>query len=185
MLKGYDEVFKEVITKPIVLIGMVGSGKSTAGKKLARRLNLQFYDTDKIIEERQGLSIVDIYEFRGESFFKAQEEKILEEVLGYGIVVISTGGETFINEKLRNMIKEKAISILLSADLETLYTRIARRNTRPQFNNGDKRKILEKMISEMESLYSEADIVIQNDQHDTHYIVDAIVAKLKKSLGID
>jgi len=75
---------RNLIKKPIVLVGMMGSGKSTIGKRLAYKLNLQFYDSDRLIEEREGLSVVDIFDFRGEEYFKKKESEIIKEILGYG-----------------------------------------------------------------------------------------------------
>ena len=76
-------MIKKILTKPVVLIGMMGSGKSTVGKKLARKLNLQFYDSDKVLEEREALSIVDIHDFMGERYFYQKEEEVIKEIIGY------------------------------------------------------------------------------------------------------
>ncbi len=173
---------RELITKPIVFIGIMGSGKSTIGKKLARKLNLQFYDSDKVIEEREGLSIVDIYDFKGEEYFRNKEYEIVKEILNYGTVILSTGGSTFLNDELRNIIKTRAISIWLYADLEILYSRVIRRNTRPELNNyhGDKKAILEKLIEERYPVYAESDITVESKDFDVHYIVDTVMARLRK-----
>ena len=161
---------REFITKPIVFIGMMGSGKSTIGKRLARKLNLQFYDSDKVIEEREGLSIVD------------KEYDIVKEILGYGTVILSTGGSTFLNDELRGIIKEKAISIWLYADIDILYSRVIRRNTRPELNSyaGDKKEILQKLMDERYPIYSQADITVESKDFDVHYIVDTVMARLRK-----
>ena len=97
-------MIKKILTKPVVLIGMMGSGKSTVGKKLARKLNLQFYDSDKVLEEREALSIVDIHDFMGERYFYQKEEEVIKEIIGYGVVILSTGGSSFMNENIRNYI---------------------------------------------------------------------------------
>ncbi len=173
---------REFITKPIVFIGMMGSGKSTIGKRLARKLNLQFYDSDKVIEEREGLSIVDIYDFKGEEYFRNKEYDIVKEILGYGTVILSTGGSTFLNDELRGIIKEKAISIWLYADIDILYSRVIRRNTRPELNSyaGDKKEILQKLMDERYPIYSQADITVESKDFDVHYIVDTVMARLRK-----
>jgi shikimate kinase len=170
---------KTKITKPIVLIGMMGSGKSTIGKKLAKKLHMQFYDSDQVIEEREGLSVLDIYDFRGEEYFKLQEEKIIKEILRYGTIILSTGGGSFINNELRNLIKEKAISIWLHTDINTIVERISRRNTRPGLNGENKREVLEKLISDQYPLFEQADIKIESGNSDAHFIVDNIMLKLK------
>ena len=171
---------KEALDKPIVLAGIMGSGKSTVGKKLAKRLNLQFYDSDKVIEEREGFSVVDIYDFKGAEYFQQQENKIITEILGYGQLVLSTGGGSFSNPELREFIKSKAIIVWLSANIDVLYERVSRRNTRPELNCGDKRVILQKLIENSKDLATEADIVVESVEQDSHYIVDIIVSKLKR-----
>lgn len=173
---------RNVIKKPIVLVGMMGSGKSTIGKRLAYKLNLQFYDSDKIIEEREGLSVVDIYDYRGEEYFKSQELKVIKEIIGYGTVVLSTGGGSFLINELRELIKDKAISIWLRADIDTIHGRVARRNTRPLLNAPNKLELIKKMIDESTKYYEEADITIDCSNMDTYFVVDTIITKLKNFL---
>ncbi|CAL7962309.1 Shikimate kinase [Alphaproteobacteria bacterium] len=173
---------RALVTKPIVFIGMMGSGKSAIGKRVARKLNLQFYDSDKVIEEREKLSIIDIYDFKGESYFRKMEEEVTREVLEYGVIVLSTGGSTFLNDVLRVVIQKKAISIWLYADIDVLYNRVARRNTRPELICGDKKETLSKLMAERNPIYQQADIVVDSKDSDTHYIVDAVMVKLKKYL---
>ena len=175
---------REVLDKPIVLAGIMGSGKSTVGKKLAKRLYLQFYDSDKVIEDRQGLSVVDIHEFKGSDYFHEQEAKIIQEILGYGKLILSIGGGSFANKDLRASIEARAITIWLSASLDVLHERVSRRNTRPELNLGDKKLILQKMIDESQDFASNADIIVESAEQDSHYIVDTIISKLKKHYNI-
>jgi shikimate kinase len=170
------------VTKPIVLIGIMGTGKSTIGKKLAKKLHLQFYDSDQVIEEREGLKVMDIHDFRGEDYFRQQEERVIKEILRYGTIILSTGGGSFVNDDIRQLIKEKAISIWLYSDIETIYERISRRNTRPGLNVDNKRKVLENLINEQYPLLEQADIKIDSGNADAHSIVDNILLKLKTFL---
>lgn len=171
-------MIKKILTKPVVLIGMMGSGKSTVGKKLARKLNLQFYDSDKVLEEREALSIVDIHDFMGERYFYQKEEEVVKEIIGYGVVILSTGGSSFMNENIRNYIKEKTISIWLDSNLETIYERVSRRNTRPELIASDnKKELLAKMLKDREPIFKEADIKIESDL-EAHHLVSSIIEKL-------
>lgn len=175
---------REALDKPIILAGIMGSGKSTVGKKLARRLNLQFYDSDKVIEDRHGLSVVDIYDFKGPDYFQQQETKVITEILGYGQLVLSTGGGSFANQELRSLMKSSAITIWLSASIDVLYERVNRRNTRPELNHGDKKAILQKMIDDSKDLAEQADIIVESLENDSHYIVDVIISRLKKHYNV-
>jgi shikimate kinase len=174
---------KNIINKPIVLIGMMGTGKSTIGRKLAHKLNLKFYDSDRVIEEREGLSVVDIFDFRGEDYFRQKEQDVIAEIINYGPVVLSTGGSSFTQDNVRNLIKEKAISVWLAADLETLYPRIARRNTRPELNCDNKKEVLAQLIAEHTPYYEQADIKIDSNDEAAHIITDLIIMKLKGITG--
>jgi shikimate kinase len=167
------------VTKPIVLVGMMGSGKSTIGKKLSRKLNLQFYDSDKVIEDREGLSIVDIHDFRGKDYFREKELEIIDEIMKYGIVILSTGGSSMLSEGVRDILEEKAVTIWLKTDIDTLYERVSRRNTRPELNYGDKKVVLEELNKEQEPHFENSDIIIEAKDIDAHYIVDSIMIKLK------
>lgn len=165
--------------KPIVLVGMMGTGKSTIGKKLASKLNIQFYDSDKIIEEREGFSVVDIFDYRGEEYFNNKEREVINEILGYGITVISTGGGTFLVDDLRQIIKERAISIWLDSSIDVIHERVARRNTRPQLNVDNQREVIEQMVDERKPLYSEADIHIDCTNLEAHHVVDTVLTRLR------
>lgn len=172
-------MIKKNFTKPIVLIGMMGSGKSTVGRKLARKLNLQFYDSDKVLEEREGLSIIDIHDFMGEKYFLQKEEDVIKEIIGYGIVVLSIGGSSFINENIRDFVKKNATSIWLDSKLETIFERVSRRNTRPELiASNNKKELLEKLLKERTPIFSQADIKIESDL-EAHHLVNNLVEKLE------
>ena len=173
-------MIREVIIKPIVLVGMMGSGKSTIGRKLARKLNLQFYDSDKMLEEREGLSVMDIHEFMGKKYFQQKEEEIIKEIIGYGITVLSTGGSSFMNENIRRIINEKAISVWLDVDLETIYERVSRRNTRPELSMVEnKKEFIDQIMKEKVPIFNEADIKIEGNL-ETHHLVESIIRRLKQ-----
>jgi shikimate kinase len=168
-----------LVNKPIVLVGMMGSGKSTIGKKLASKLNVQFYDSDKIIEEREGLSVLDIFDYRGEEYFNNKEVEVISEILNYGPVVLSTGGSSFMIERVRQLVKDSAVSIWLDTKIETIHERVSRRNTRPLLNVGNKLEVIQQMVDERAPLYQLADIKVESGDMDAHYVVDTLLLKLK------
>lgn len=169
-----------VVKKPVVLVGMMGSGKSTVGKRLAYKLNLQFYDSDKMIEEREGLSVVDIFYYKGEDYFRNLETQIIKEIIGYGNIILSTGGGGFLIDEVRETIKEKATSIWLKTDLSTIHERVLRRNTRPELDStDDKLGALEKIAAEAIPIYEQADIIVESDKMETFHVVDSILSKLR------
>ena len=171
------------LTKPLVLVGMMGSGKSTVGRRLARKLNLQFYDSDKVIEGQEGLPIVDIVEFKGEPYLRRKEHEVITDILRYGAVVLSTGGNSFVDPVVRKLITDVGVAIWLQADFDTLYERIARRNTRPEFNGTDQHAVLEKMMQERQEIYTTAPIQVESGKEDVGCLVDKIIVKLEAYLG--
>ncbi|MDZ5761314.1 shikimate kinase [Lyticum sinuosum] len=172
------------IEKSISIIGLAGSGKSTIGKRLARKIGIPVYDTDSHVEKLVGHNKVEIYDFQGKEFFKKKEKEAVKEILSYGIIVMSTGNETYLDDELRNLINEKCITVWLKADIETLYSRIIRRNTRPEIDRlDDKKAALQKMIDDTSHIYQNANITVTSQDMDPHYIIDAIIAKLNRILN--
>ena len=167
------------INKPIVLVGLMGSGKSTIGYRLAKKLRMAFVDTDNLVEERVGCSISEMYKYAGEQFFNEKEEEILHEILNDKPCVISTGGGTFAIEKNRKLILEKAISVWLKADYNIILERVSRRNTRPLLEVGDKAETIRALIDEKYPIYALADIHINSDESPHMLIVDGLMQKLK------
>src|SRR5579871_6787528 len=119
------------LTCPVVLVGLMGAGKSTIGRRLARDIGLDFIDSDSEIMEAAGCSISDIFAIYGEDLFRDLEKRVMLRLLNHEPVVIATGGGAFINPEIREAIREKAVSIWLRADLNVLVERVSRRNTRP------------------------------------------------------
>src|SRR5271170_4071593 len=166
--------------KPVALIGLMGAGKTTIGRRLATALSLPFIDADSEIVEAAGCSIADIFEIYGESIFRDLEQRVLLRLAGSEPCIIATGGGAFINPAIRAAIKEKAISIWLKADLDILLERVSRRDTRPLLKSGDKGTILSKLMEERYPTYGEADIVIDSNAGMHEAIVEKAVAALKE-----
>ena len=168
-------------TKPVVLVGLMGAGKSTIGRRLANVLGLNFIDSDQEIVEAAGCSISDIFEMYGEDIFRDLEKRVLLRLVGSEPCVIATGGGAFIQPEIRNAVAEKAISVWLRADLEVLLERVSRRDTRPLLRTGDKSDILGKLMEERYPIYAQANITIDSNvgPHDT--VVEDVVAALRKA----
>jgi shikimate kinase len=170
------------LTKPIVLVGLMGAGKSTIGRRLASSLNLPFVDSDQEIVEAAGCSISDIFESYGETIFRDLEQRVLTRLVGCSPCVIATGGGAFINPTVRDIIKEKSISIWLKADLEVLLERVSRRDTRPLLKTGDKGAILSKLMEERYPIYAQADMTIDSNAGVHDVVVEYILQSLKQKL---
>ncbi len=151
------------IDRPIVLIGMMGVGKSSVGRKLALTLNLPFVDADDEIEQAAQLSIAEIFDQFGEAEFRDGERRVLARLMEQQAGVIATGGGAFCNEETRKLILEKAIAIWLDADIDTLVERVSRKDNRPLLRNGDPREILTKLRAEREPAYSQAPIHVMSE----------------------
>ncbi|MCI5050089.1 MAG: shikimate kinase [Rickettsiales bacterium] len=166
------------LCKPIVLIGLMGAGKTTVGKRLAKVINRQFVDSDEEIEDAAGCSISDIFAIHGEQIFRDLEYRVVHRLMDHEKLVLATGGGAWIQDKVREEIKGRAVTIWLRADLETLLERVERRNHRPLLETGDKRVILEKLMNERYPIYEKADIVIDSGDGAHELIVDAIIDQL-------
>jgi len=165
--------------KPIVLVGLMGAGKSTIGRRLASALSLPFVDSDNEIVEAAGCSIGDIFEAYGEAIFRDLEQRVLLRLVSSEPCVIATGGGAFINPVIRENIKEKAISVWLRADLEVLVERVSRRDTRPLLKTGDKGEILARLMDERYPIYATADITINSSAGLHETVVDSVLDALK------
>ena len=147
--------------KTIVLIGMMGAGKTTTGFSIAQRLNLKFVDSDKEIEKLENLTVEEVIEQKGEEYYKKLEKKIISDFLNNNQPqILSIGGNSFENDEIRKMIKEKAISIFIDVDYPILLERVKKKNTRPILEKGNKEEILKKLYDEKLPYYKKADIVI-------------------------
>ena len=171
--------------RSIVLVGLMGAGKSAIGRRLAARLGIRFVDADAEIEEAAGLSIEDIFEVHGEAAFRDGERRVLRRLLSEPACVIATGGGAFMDADTRALIKETGLSIWLRADLELLLARVSRRDNRPLLKGGDKREILETLIAERYPVYGEADITVDTEDGPHDQMVDKVIAAIGDYLAGD
>ncbi len=164
--------------RSIVLVGMMGAGKSSVGRRLASRLGIPFVDADAEIETAAGMSIPEIFDNHGEPYFRAGEARVIARLLNGGPQVLATGGGSMMDANTRVLVRDKGVSIWLKADLETLLRRTKRRSDRPLAEK------IKDLLPLREPIYSQADIVVQSrdDPHDA--IIDEIIVALPKTLGI-
>jgi shikimate kinase len=181
-ISPYNSPANVAITKPVVLVGLMGAGKSTIGRRLSASLSLPFVDSDNEIAEAAGCSISDIFESYGEAIFRDLEKRVLLRLVSSEPCIIATGGGAFINPEIRAAIQKKAISVWLKADLDVLLERVSRRDTRPLLKTGDKGEILGRLMEERYPIYAEADIVIDSNAGLHEAVVDSIVSAL---VGMD
>lgn len=171
--------------RSIVLVGMMGSGKSSIGRRLAGRLAMPFVDADSEIEAAAGMTIPEIFERHGEAYFRAGEARVIARLLEPGPQVLATGGGAFMNGDTRAAIRAKGVSVWLKAEVDILMKRIKRRNDRPMLKTDDPAATLAALVAERYPVYAEADVTVlsRDVPHDT--IVDEIVAALRGRFGLD
>jgi shikimate kinase len=166
--------------RSVVLVGMMGAGKSSVGRRLAGRLGIPFVDADTEIEKAAGMAIAEIFSTHGEPYFRAGETRVIARLLDGGPQVLATGGGAFMNPETRTAIRAKGISVWLRATLEVLNRRIKRRGDRPLLKNSDPVETLRRLIDERYPVYAEADVTVESREvpHDT--IVDEIIEGLRR-----
>lgn len=169
---------RNAIDRPIVLIGLMGSGKTTIGKRLAQELHLPFVDADEEIEKAANRTINEIFEQFGEPYFRDGERRVIARLCRTEPMIIATGGGAFVDGKTRALIKNKAISIWLDCDIKTLADRVSRKNTRPLLHNKDPLTVLNKLAKERNPLYAEADIHITSVNAPHNKAVKSIMESL-------
>jgi len=165
-------------TRSVVLVGMMGAGKSTIGRRLASRLRLPFLDADTEIEAAAGMSIPDIFESHGEPHFRDGEARVIARLLDNGPVVLATGGGAFLREETRNRIRDKAVSIWLKAEADIIMRRVKRRADRPLLKTADPAGTVERLIGEREPFYQHADLMIWSRDVPHEKIVDECIEAL-------
>lgn len=172
---------KILLNKPIVMVGLMGAGKTSVGRALARHFGVPFVDSDKEIETAAGCSVVDIFALYGENEFRRVEQRIIARLMDTPptVKVISTGEGAFITPAVREMILNRAVSVWLKADLDLLVKRTNFRNTRPQLLHADSRKILAQLINDRYDIYSLADITVETKDESLRKTLDKVVAAIQ------
>ncbi|HXH00420.1 MAG TPA: shikimate kinase [Sphingomicrobium sp.] len=173
-----------LLDRPIVLVGLMGVGKSTVGRRLAARLGLPFIDSDSAIQDAAGgVSATEMFELYGEDEFRDGERRLVARLVDGQLRVIATGGGAFIDPQTRKLLKKSAITVWLDAPVEVLAERTGRRNSRPLLRNDDRGEVLARLDAERRPDYAEADIHVHSGTGAHGDVVDAIIAALRERVG--
>ena len=170
------------LDRPVVLVGLMGVGKSTVGRRLAKRLGVSFVDSDSAIEDASGLPAAEVFERYGERDFRDGERRLVARLVEGEVRVIATGGGAYIDPSTRKLLNDRAITVWLDAPIDILTERTARRDTRAQLRNGNPKAVLERLSEERRPSYAEAHIHIRSGDGAHRDVVEAIVQALENYL---
>lgn len=169
--------------RPLVLVGMMGAGKTTVGRRLAGKLGRHFLDSDEEIEKAAQMSIPEIFEQRGEPEFRAGETRVIARVLKDKDIVLATGGGAFVNLETRAVMKAEAVTVWLKAEADILFERVSRRSNRPLLRTANPRATLEKLIEDRYPIYAEANVTVVSRDVPQDVVagdvIEAVLAHLK------
>ena len=171
------------LDRPIVLVGLMGVGKSTVGRRLARRLGLPFVDSDAAIEDAAGYSAAEIYERFGERDFRDGERRLVARLVDGRVCVIATGGGVFVDPGIRQLLNERTITVWLDAPVDVLASRTARRDTRPLLRTEDPKGTLERLAEERRSAYQQAHVHVKSGNGAHRNVVETIVQAVDRHLA--
>jgi len=167
-----------VPSRTVILVGLMGAGKSKVGRRLAVRLGLPFFDSDPEIEAAAGEAIEEIFAKRGERVFREGERRVIARLLAQPVHVLATGGGAFMDPATRELIARRGVSLWLRADLDVLVSRVLRRSNRPLLKQGDPRAILAELIEGRYPLYAGADVVVDSGEGSPEATVNRAIAAL-------
>ncbi len=180
MLQTHERPRRTAFDRPIVLVGLMGVGKSTVGRRLAVRLGLPFVDADHEIEEAAGMTIADIFERFGEPYFRDGERRVIARLIDGRPKVIATGGGAFINDETRALILNSAVAIWLDAEPRVLASRVSRRDTRPLLRGRDPLQVLTDLAEKRNPFYALAPIHVTSYDAPHEATVNAILEKIER-----
>lgn len=168
------------LKKTIVMVGMMGAGKTAVGKALANRLGVPFMDSDMALQEAANMNIAEIFERDGEAFFRAKEHQVLQRLLEAETKgVLSTGGGAFLSQENRNMISQKGVSVCLNADLNLLWNRVKHKTTRPLLRTANPRETLSEIYRKRAPIYAKANLTVDANPQ---YAIEDMAEKVLEAL---
>lgn len=166
------------LKRSVVLVGMMGCGKTAIGSRIATSLEVPFIDLDDEIEKNEGMSIPDIFAKYGEPYFRDKEQKTIRDILNSKICILATGGGAFINNETRELIKKLGISIYIRASHAVLLERVGRKNNRPLLEKGNKSEILKELLEKRCPIYEEAEIIVDSSENIHEAVVEQLIEAL-------
>ncbi|YBV96015.1 shikimate kinase [Phyllobacteriaceae bacterium JZ32] len=169
--------------RPLVIVGLMGAGKSTIGKKVAHLLGLPFFDADNEIEAVSRMTIPELFETYGETEFRDLERRVIQRMLETGPMVLATGGGAYMNAQTREAIAAAGVSVWLKADLDLLMDRVSRRQNRPLLKNDNPRGVMERLMAERYPVYALADLTVTSRDDKKEIIAQEVVEVLARYLG--
>lgn len=173
--KTHDELLQILDGRSIVLIGLMGAGKTTVGRRLAQRLGLAFADADSEIEKAAGKTIPEIFEDHGEQHFRDGECRVIARLLKSGQQVVATGGGAYMSAETRSNIRDSAVAVWLRADLALLMKRVRRRSHRPLLRTADPEAVMQKLMDERYPVYGQADVIVDSRDVPHNVIVNDVI----------
>jgi shikimate kinase len=176
--KDIEAVKRSLNGRSIVLVGLMGAGKSTVGRRLAQKLGLEFTDADAEIERAAGKTVPDIFRDHGEAYFRDGERKVIARLLESGPQVLATGGGAFMNEATRQNIAHRGISVWLKADIDLLMKRVRRRDNRPLLKSEDPEEVMRQLIARRYPVYDQADITVESRDAPHNSVVSDVIRAL-------
>lgn len=173
-----ETVAKGLAGRSLVLVGLMGAGKSTVGRRLAQRLKLSFVDADTAIEEAAGMTIPEIFERHGEEYFREGERRVIARLLEEGQHVLATGGGAFMNETTRDNIRKAGVSVWLKAGLPLLMKRVSRRSDRPLLQADDPEAVMSRLMDQRYPIYAQADVCVESREVSHTVMVNDVIRAL-------
>lgn len=168
------------LRKSVVMVGMMGAGKSAVGKELAARLAVPFLDSDAEIERAANATIAEIFARDGEPFFRDKEAQVIARLMDGPPCVLSVGGGAYLRPETRDLVSQKGVAVWLKADLDTLWHRVKRKDTRPLLRTANPRQTLSELMAAREPAYAQADLIVQTEPQ---YAIETTAEKVIEALG--
>ena len=171
--------------RSVVLVGLMGCGKTSIGRRMGQKLGLSFVDSDHEIERAHGMTVPEIWEKHGEAYFREGEVRVISRLLDRGPIILATGGGAFMNEETRKNLRAKDTTVWINADLDTLMKRVMRRQDRPLLKSDDPKAVMQGLMNTRYPIYKTADLSVTTKEIPQEIMADEVIKTLRSSLGLE